>query len=102
MKSKIYKFKADVWKYKFDGATAWHFITLPKDIAAEIKFLAADKKSPWGSLRVSAQIGKTKWNTSLFPDSKRGSYLLPVKAAVRKVENLKDGTSVTCTITRET
>jgi hypothetical protein len=94
MKSKIYKFKADVWKYKFDGATAWHFVTLPKDTSA-------DKKSPWGSLRVTAHIGKTKWNTSLFPDSKRGSYLLPVKADVRKAENLKDGTSVTCTISRE-
>jgi Domain of unknown function (DUF1905) len=102
MKSKTYKFKADMWKYKFDGATAWHFITLPKDISAEIKFLAADKKSPWGSLRVSAHIGKTKWSTSLFPDSKHGSYLLPVKAEVRKAEDLKDGTAVTCTIIRET
>jgi hypothetical protein len=101
MKSKIYKFKAEVWKYKFDGATAWHFITLPKDISAEIKFLSADKKSPWGSLRVAARIGKTKWNTSLFPDSKSACYFLPVKADVRRAESLKHGTSVTCAITRE-
>jgi Domain of unknown function (DUF1905) len=101
MKTKTYKFKAEVWKYKFDGATAWHFVTLPKHISTEIKFLAADKKSPWGSLRVSAQIGKTKWNTSLFPDSKSGCYFLPVKADVRKAENLKHSTSVVCTIARE-
>jgi hypothetical protein len=102
MSSKIYKFKAEVWKYQFEGATAWHFITLPKDIASEIKFLSTGRAAAWGSLRVSAHIGKTKWSTSLFPDSKRGSYLLPVKADVRKVENLKDGSPVTCTITRQT
>lgn len=102
MTAKSYKFKTEVWKYKFDGATAWHFITLPKDISAEIKFLATDKKSPWGSLRVSAQVGKTKWKTSLFPDSKSGCYLLPVKADVRKAEKLFDGSLVTCTIMRDT
>lgn len=101
MNSKVYKFKAEVWKYQFEGATAWHFITLPKDTAAEIRFLSTGRTAAWGSLRVSAQIGKTSWNTSLFPDSKRGSYLLPVKAAVRQAENLKDGTSVTCRISRQ-
>lgn len=100
MKPKAYKFKADVWKYKFDGATAWHFVTLPKDMSAEIKFLSVDKKSPWGSLRVIATIGKTKWKTSLFPDSKSACYFLPVKADVRKAENLRDGSSVACTITQ--
>jgi Domain of unknown function (DUF1905) len=101
MTSKTYKFKAKVWKYKFEGATAWHFITLPKDISAEIKFLATDKKSPWGSLRVSAHIGKTKWKTSLFPDSKSGCYLLPLKTDVRKAEKLIEGSPVTCTIARD-
>ena len=101
MTSKIYTFKADVWRYKFDGATAWHFITLPKDVSAQIRFLSTGKAAAWGSLRVTAQIGKTKWNTSLFPDSKTGCYFLPVKAAVRKSENLKDGTPAICTIACE-
>ncbi|QOV92362.1 DUF1905 domain-containing protein [Humisphaera borealis] len=28
------------------------------------------------------------WQTSVFPDKKRGAFLLPVKAAVRKAEHL--------------
>ena len=102
MTSKTYKFKSEVWKYKFEGATAWHFVTLPKDVSTEIKFLSTGKAAAWGSLRVAAQIGKTKWNTSLFPDSRSACYVLPVKADVRKAEKLKDGTAVTCAITRET
>ena len=97
--SKTFSFKAEVWKYKFDGATAWHFVTLPRDVSDEIKFLATDKKSPWGSLRVSARVGKTAWKTSLFPDSKSGCYFLPVKADVRKAEGLIHGSTVSCAIT---
>ena len=29
--------------------------------------------------------------TSIFPDTKRGCFILPVKAAVRKAEDLADG-----------
>jgi Domain of unknown function (DUF1905) len=101
MKSKVYKFKADVWKYKLDGAAAWHFMTLPKEISAEIRFLGVEKKSPWGSLRVIATIGKTRWKTSLFPDAKSACYFLPIKADVRKAENLKDGSSANCKILRD-
>jgi hypothetical protein len=38
---------------------------------------------------VTAQIGNTVWATSLFP--KDGRYILPVKAAVRRAEELDDG-----------
>ncbi len=101
MKTKSYTFKGEVWKYKFDGATAWHFITVPKHISSEIKFLSTGKTAAWGSLRITAKIGETEWQTSLFPDSKSGCYLLPVKAAVRRAEKLGDGTRVTCMLRRE-
>jgi hypothetical protein len=45
------------------------------------------------------RIGATEWSTSLFPDTKRKSYLLPVKKAVRTAEHLDDGT--TCGIELE-
>jgi hypothetical protein len=38
---------------------------------------------------VWVRIGKTKWQTSLFP--KDGRYLVPVKDRVRTAENLKEG-----------
>ncbi|PIP95040.1 MAG: hypothetical protein COW00_17905 [Bdellovibrio sp. CG12_big_fil_rev_8_21_14_0_65_39_13] len=33
-------------------------------------------------------MGESEWSTSLFPDTKRGAYLLPLKASVRKKEKI--------------
>jgi hypothetical protein len=52
----------------------------------------------WGMLPVQAQIGKTIWKTSLFPQAKDQTYLLPVKAAVRKAEQLEVGNLVAVTL----
>jgi hypothetical protein len=45
-----------------------------------------------------ATIGKTQWKTSLFPDSKSGAYLLPVKSDVRKKENVTAENKVSVTL----
>lgn len=42
-------------------------------------------------MRVEARVGGTSWRTSVFPDTGRGTYLLPVKKAVRTAEDLEDG-----------
>ncbi len=49
----------------------------------------------FGSVRVEATIGKTSWKTSIFPDSRSGTYLLPLKASVRRAEDLVDGDEIT-------
>ncbi|MBI4033908.1 DUF1905 domain-containing protein [Candidatus Saccharibacteria bacterium] len=84
-----YEFCAKIWLY--DGPGAWHFITLPKDISAEIKEIFGQGRRGWGAIRVSVAIGKTKWQTSIFPDKKSGVYLLPLKAEVRKQTSLTIG-----------
>ncbi len=33
-------------------------------------------------------LGETRWKTSIFPDKKRGSYVLPLKASIRKKEHV--------------
>lgn len=90
------EFSAKYWLYS--GKSAWYFLTLPTDIATEISYfskaLYGRKRMGWGSVKVTAQIGNTVWQTSLFPDSKSKSYLLPLKAAVRKSENIIDGKPV--------
>lgn len=85
MAKSIYRFKAKLFKY--DGAAAWYFIGLPKKESTEIKAQAKGKRRGFGSLKVRATIGKTVWHTSIFP-TKAGPYLLPIKAAVRKAEDL--------------
>lgn len=59
----------------------------------------AGLRNPFGSLRVSARIGRTEWKTSLFADTKANAYLLPVKADVRKQERLAAGDLVAVEIT---
>lgn len=88
-------FKAKVWKYT--GKAAWHFITLPADVAASIRFLQAGALG-FGMVKVKARIGGSEWKTSVFPDSNSGSYLLPVKADVRKAQKLADGAEASVSI----
>jgi len=47
---------------------------------------------------VIATVGRTSWKTSIFPDKKRGAYLLPLKAAVRTKEKIEPGNTVAVTI----
>jgi hypothetical protein len=87
-----FKMRAKVWLYS--GKAAWHFITLPKKQSAEIKAQFGMMKKGWGSLPVTVTIGNTSWKTSIFPDERRGAYLLPIKADVRKKENISAGETI--------
>jgi hypothetical protein len=87
-----YQIRANVWLYP--GMAGWHFVTLPKKQSAEIKSRFGMFRRGWGSLPIVATIGKTSWKTSIFPDRKSGAYLLPVKADVRKRENVVMGSRV--------
>src|SRR4051794_23987250 len=68
---------------------AWYFLTLPVDAAEEIRARTRGERRGFGSVRVHATIGRTTWATSIFPDTRSSSYVLPVKAAVRKRERLE-------------
>ncbi len=46
----------------------------------------------WGAIPVTVRIGETSWTTSLFP--RNGRYLVPLKDAVRKAEDLALGDTV--------
>jgi hypothetical protein len=86
---KTFTIKAKVWV--FAGKAAWSFVTLPKKDTEDIRFLFAHVKRGWGSLPVVVTVGKTTWKTSIFPDKDSRSYVLPLKAEVRKKENIKKG-----------
>lgn len=73
----------------------WHFVTLPKKQSDEIRVRFGSMKRGWGSLPVAVTIGKTSWKTSIFPDKRAGAYLLPLKAAVRAKEKIRDGDLIT-------
>jgi hypothetical protein len=86
-----FEFEATVWLW--DGPAAWHFITVPFEIADEIDEITRGRTGGFGSVRVQVTIGSSTWSTSLFPSKKHESFLLPVKKPVRMAERLVDGSA---------
>lgn len=84
-----FRFEAELWRHR--GEAAWYFVTLPHDVSDEIAELTEPDRRGFGSVRVTVTIGDTTWHTSLFPDTKAGSYVLPVKKSVRREESIDDG-----------
>ena len=96
MASKTYKLTSKVFVYS--GAGGWRFIGLPLKEGREIKEKYGKLQRGWNSLPVTVTIGKTTWDTSIFADKKSGSYLLPLKAQVRKKEEIDDEDEVSFTL----
>lgn len=96
-----YQFTSELWLHQGpDGDTAaWYFVTLPHDVSDDIEARTADTRRGFGSVRVRVTVGDTTWATSVFPDTKREAYVLPVKKAVRKAEGLDDGSDVAARLT---
>jgi len=84
-----FSFTATVWEH--EGTGSWHFVSLPEDEADDIEEMFGGNARGFGSLRVDVTIGSTRWRTSIFPDAKRQTYVLPVKKAVRIAEGLSVG-----------
>lgn len=91
-----YSFNAKLWVWPGNVA-AWRFVTVPK-AESEVLKKKVKLKNGFGSIRVKAKVGNTSWDTSVFPDSKSGTYLLPVKASVRRAEGLEDGELVSVSL----
>lgn len=93
-------FTGPVWVWRGSGngpppKAAWYFITIDGDIAIAIRAAARGNTGGFGSVRITAIIGATVWQTSLFPSKNADGYLLPLKASVRRAEQLEDGSVVT-------
>lgn len=98
--TKTYSVTAQVWLYP--GQAAWHFMTLPAELALDIEYHFGHLKKGWGSLPVEVKCRQVVWQTSLFPDKKSDSYLLPLKAQARRETNIKEGDTVEFHITLST
>lgn len=79
------------------GPSPYHYVRVPEQASARIRAVAQQVSYGWGVIPVVASMGRTRWRTSLFP--KDGSYLVPVKAAVRDAEGVDDGDVVTIRLT---
>lgn len=100
MEESVYEFRGRVWLWKSDPSidsgegSGWHFVSVDRRTSGQI-----EREYPWpwrgfGSIPVEVLIGKTKWRTSIFPDKKKGKFLLPLKRQVRAAEGISAGDEV--------
>lgn len=85
----LIEFEGEVWRWEA-RTDSWFFTSLPPELSADIREIPRPHRG-FGSVRVRARIGGSSWTTSIFPDSSRGAYVLPLKKAVRDAEALGDG-----------
>ena len=85
------EFSGEIWYWR--GPAPWHFVTVPAKQCEDLRAMSRWVTYGWGMIPASVRIGKTEWKTSLFP--KDGSYVVPIKASVRKAEHLEVGDQVT-------
>lgn len=85
----------DIWHWR--GPSPFYFVTVPEDESLHIQAVAAGVTYGWGMIPVTARIGGTEWTTALFP--KDGRYVVPLKDAVRRAEDLDEGETVTVRLT---
>ena len=85
----------EVWYWR--GPAPYHFVTVPPPLSEEIREVAAEVTYGWGMIPVRGQVGATAFETSLWP--KDGGYVIPLKDAVRRAEDIALDDTVTVHLT---
>lgn len=73
------------------------FVILPAEAAEQVaghelvRRLELGKRRGFGSVKVTATIGDSTWDTSVFPQKGRESWFMAVKVAVRRAEGIEEG-----------
>lgn len=69
----------------FPGNMGWHYVDVPD------KLIPKERRNlKWGLIPAQFAVGQTKWKSSLLPKGE-GKYFVPLKAGVRKKEDIKLG-----------
>ncbi len=82
-----YEFSAKTWQHSSSGG--WYFVSIPKQMAKEIREILRSEEEGWGRLKAVARIGNSEWKTAIWFDSKNETYLLPLKSEIRRKENIE-------------
>jgi hypothetical protein len=85
------EFSGEIWHWR--GPSPFYFVTVPPEQSLELKAVSTAITYGWGMIPARIRIGDTEWTTSLWP--KDGLYVVPLKAMVRRAEDLDEGDTVT-------
>ena len=78
------------------GPAPFYFIPTPAKYTAEFKTIAASKSYGWGVLYANITLPGDYWKTTLMP--KDGSYLIPIKKAIRLQHGFEVGQKIKVTV----
>lgn len=81
------EFTGDVFEWR--GPAPFYYVAVPDDDSDDIKEASPMLTYGWGVIAARVVLGSTEWRTSLFP--KDGRYLVPLKDAVRRAEDVGVG-----------
>ena len=84
-----YDFISRMWQDASVGG--WHFLSLPEDISSEIRKNLQWQEEGWGRMKATASIKNCQWKTAIWFDTKKGTYILPVKKEIRTKAQLITG-----------
>jgi hypothetical protein len=88
-----------IWTNESESSSVG-FVILPPDAAEAVaghelaRRLELGKRRGFGSVKVTARVGESTWDTSVFPQKGRESWFMAVKVAVRRAEGLAEGDEI--------
>ena len=88
-----YDFKITNELFEWRGPAPFYFVQINEKDSAVIKRESKILSYGWGVIPIHGKVGKTEFTSALIP--KDGRYLIPIKDAVRKGEEIEIGDKVT-------
>lgn len=89
------EFSGVVWHWR--GPSPYHFVTVPDEESGALEAVSAQVTYGWGMIPVAGRVGGTSFTTALWP--KDGGYVVPLKDAVRRAEDIELDDVVTVRLT---
>jgi hypothetical protein len=93
----VTRFRFDAEIIHWRGPSPFFFAPAPADQVEALRQAARVATYGWGVVPVEAAIGGVTFRTSLFP--KDGTYLVPIKAEVRRKANITAGDTISVELT---
>ena len=95
MEKMEYAFLAKPYQYSSSKEMCgWTFVSLPQNLSTEIRANFKSLEEGWGRMKVTAKLGGSEWQTAIWFDTTQDTYLLPLKAKIRKQEKVVLGENV--------
>lgn len=93
------EYSAPLTRWQGDRGT-YHLVVIEGDAADKIEMharlhrLEYGRQRGFGSVKVTARIGGTKWKSSVFPQNKSTEWILLISKKVMRAEDLAEGDPV--------